>query len=208
MNNITWLHVYIPCWPLYWFYNTKTSISRFVYFPLCSVIPWPPPSSLPAPASHLTHHTISHTSLLCPYTQRASESHLEFFTCSLYLLSTLVPSLPPNGNISSGKTRRCKEVQKASTVFPYGLASAELCTHTTTHAADWHAGKHALVVFLVRQPSLTHSTLRNLRALKGTNVTNATHFQSLSPSTDFHLARLIFLFYLKGNLASASIIFL
>lgn len=93
------------------------------------------------------HPPISHTSLWRPYTQHVSESHLEFLTCSVQSS----PPLPPYGNINSGKTRRCKEVQKASTELPYGLASTEPCTHKHTQCTVHTA-------LQVRQPSSIHST--------------------------------------------------
>lgn len=53
-------------------------------------------------------------------------------------------SLPPYGNISSGETRRCEEVQKASAVFPYGLASDELCTQHHMLKRDMQVNMHTL----------------------------------------------------------------
>lgn len=78
-------------------------------------------SSLPTNISHVLAVSLHTACLTKPFRV------LYLFPYTFSPHSSLL--LPPHGNISSGKSRRCEEVQKASTVFPYGLASAELLTH-------------------------------------------------------------------------------
>lgn len=74
-------------------------------------------------------------SLPRPYTQRASQSHSELCACFSAAPRHLHPfSHPPHGNLKRAKSRGCKEVQKASAVFPYGLASDGMLTHAPSHA--------------------------------------------------------------------------
>lgn len=109
--------------------------SGFVYFPLCSGI------------SLLHTHAHTHTlqaplrpaiylaSLPRPYTPRASQSHSEFCACFSAAPRHLHPfSHPPHGNLNRAESRGCKEVQKASAVLPYGLASDGMLTHARTVA--------------------------------------------------------------------------
>lgn len=117
--------------------------SGFVYFPLCSGIPSSPHPSRPP---------IYLASLQRPYTQHASQSHLEFFTCSLLLLTTLFPfpsSLRQYKQWRDQKVRRGAKSLYRVSIWPL----FRWAVHTTSHAENRHAGKHAHTVFQIRQPS-------------------------------------------------------
>lgn len=98
--------------------------SPFVYFPLCWGFPLLT-TLLTSPAAY------QYISRPCSVLTR-SMPHKAIYSSFLVPYSfTLSSSLPrhPDSSTSNRRTRRCKEVQKASAIFPYGHASAEPCTH-------------------------------------------------------------------------------
>lgn len=109
-----------------WMLECRVSFCRspFVYFPLCWGIPLLT-TLLTSPAAY------QYISRPCSVLTR-SMPHKAIYSSFLVPYSfTLSSSLPrhPDSSTSNRRTRRCKEVQKASAIFPYGHASAEPCTH-------------------------------------------------------------------------------
>lgn len=113
-------------------------------------------SSLPTNISHVLAVSLHTACLTKPFRV------LYLFPYTFSPHSSLL--LPPHGNISSGKSRRCEEVQKASTVFPYGLASAELLTHK--HMLEIEMQVNTLSLFQVERPSTHTVPARNLGGFK------------------------------------------
>ena len=102
----------------------------------------------PLPPTHTHRHTPSAISHVLAASLHAACLTKPFRVLYLFSLAPLRPPslpLPPCGNTSGGKTRRCEEVQKASAVFPYGLTSAELCTRHHVLSTN-RAGKHTQAV--------------------------------------------------------------
>lgn len=101
------------------FYTDLHLYSKVCLFPLVlGTSLTPPPLS------------ISCTSLQRPYTQHASESHLEFFPWSVELLSIHVPSPCPHGKIRSAK--RCKKLPPRFHLALVLERFALACGHTHT----------------------------------------------------------------------------
>lgn len=119
-------------------------VERGLFISLCAqeflYYPNKPPSPRPPP----THPPIYLASLQRPYTQHASQSHLEFFTCSLQLLTSL---FPPPSSLRQKKPRRDQKVRRGAkslcrvSIWPRFQRAVLVPSHENRHT-----GKHAHTV--------------------------------------------------------------